>query len=106
MTTRLDGKFYTGEVDDKYGRAYTIRMTTDKQLHLSFDPASISFAGFMLEDERDRYLAEWTDTELTTVRSLIHRLYESDNLKHRIKLSGQISRLKDAVQRRAGIKDT
>lgn len=62
---RLDGKFYTTEKKESWGEmSYCIRVTTDRQLHLSFDPDSISFAGFMLEAERDRYFAEWTDEEL------------------------------------------
>lgn len=107
MNERLGGKFYAHNVKERWDElSYCIRMTTDTQLHLSFDADSISFAGFMLETERDKYLAEWTDEELVTVREMIHTLYTVENPAKKQRISGRINGLKDAVQRRAGIRDT
>ena len=93
MNARLDGKFYATKKQETWGEtSYCIRMTTDKQLHLSFDKDSISFAGFMLEDERDRYLAEWTDDELRLVRQMIHAMYSKDELKWRKSFSRSLRR--------------
>lgn len=100
------GNFYTTDVDlPSIGMTYQVQLNTGRPLGYLKEPVML-VAGFMLKSERDRYFAEFTDEELATVEDLTHKLWGTGDFKEKKKYSGQLEKLKNAVQKRAGIVDT
>ncbi len=58
------------------------------------------------EEECDKYLKEWTLLEAGTLIHLTAELWSTTDLKQKMKVSAKIERLKNTVQKRAGIVDT
>lgn len=107
MSSRLDGVFFTA----KKGNNYQIRMKVEENFgepRIVTD-GSITLVGFLYEAERDKYFNTWHDEELESYYRMEHQMYAADpktQLKLRIRLSNDIQRLMNRVQKRAGIKDS
>lgn len=106
MQTRLNGKFYTHDkAESGGGMSYGIRIKADEV----FDPRlgnDMIFASFGSAEDRDKYFAEWTDEELSQVHEMIVAMWKLPRSMVREKPSLAIERLKDKVQKRAGIVNT
>lgn len=98
------GNYYTSQETKSYGTTYDIWLRISKPVGPFND--EIIIAGFAVETERDKYFDTFTDEELATLEQDILSMWSTDDLKSKMRLSGKIERLKNAVQKRAGIVDT
>lgn len=104
---RLNGRYFTVDEPTKYGINYTIRFKSDKPLDSMLpDNNNNSFAGFAIQAERDKYFIEFTDDELSQLYNLVVQMWSLPYGMRRKPISDQIEKIKNKVQRRAGIKNS
>lgn len=96
--------FYKKIETRPYGTQYGMWMKMEG-LPPAFN-GELPVAIFGNEDECDRYQKEWTPIELGTLMHLEAELWGTTDVAHKKRVSGQIEKLKAAVQLRTGIVDS